>query len=337
MKVENFIIKQQLDTEKMALHKIRRYRDQLLTGISTLVAFALSDILAFVFAQLFKDPAAYEHPEDVFQNSGPVYIAKAAYENPGGFLNVTYHNITAGTEKLGETALQAVQSPTQTTTAAAQVTMIILFFMTCRHIWRTSTCFRCRACGFGRHSEKWRHYLLTDRCIRGSGQTDRLQRRKRSISLVLNVGPQQLRKIEAAHTSHRIQCQGYRRHVEDTEAYEHPEDVVQNTPDISGQATVTAQIIILLVWRAGSSGAARHASAAACGLGRDLEKWRHYSLIDRCKQHMAVVSIAASRIRMVTRVETMTRRISRATTREGDDERAGDNKEDKQCDGQQDK
>lgn len=109
--------------------------------------------------------------------------------------------------------------------------------------------------------------------------------------------------------------------MEDTEAYEHPEDVVQNITDdvmnvASGQATVTAaQIIILLVWRAGSSGAARHASAAACGLGRDLEKWRHYSLIDRCKQHMAVVSIAASRIRMVTRVETMTRRISRAMTR----------------------
>lgn len=82
MKVENFIIKQQLDTEKMALHKIRRYRDQLLTGISTLVAFALSDVLAFVFAQLFKDLATYEHPEDVFQNitnnfmnaeSGPVH------------------------------------------------------------------------------------------------------------------------------------------------------------------------------------------------------------------------------------------------------------------------
>jgi hypothetical protein len=152
-KMDIFFIEQQIDKEKMALDKIQRYKDQLLTGISTLIAFSLSNIAALVFGQILKNPAAYEHPEDLVQNitddmmsaaRGPMHIAKAAYENPGGFLNVTYHNITSGTEKLGETALEAVESPSQATVTAAQMTIIILLCMACRLIWRSSACFRCR-------------------------------------------------------------------------------------------------------------------------------------------------------------------------------------------------
>jgi hypothetical protein len=35
-KMDSFLIEQQIDKKKMALDKIRRYKDQLLTGISTL-------------------------------------------------------------------------------------------------------------------------------------------------------------------------------------------------------------------------------------------------------------------------------------------------------------
>lgn len=76
----------QIDKEKVALDKIRKHQDQLLTL------------------------AACEHPEDVaehrrrFDEHSQWAIAARSYENPAGFLNVTYHNITAD-----ETALQVVK------------------------------------------------------------------------------------------------------------------------------------------------------------------------------------------------------------------------------------
>jgi hypothetical protein len=54
MKDKNFLLKQQVDKEKMALNKVRWYQDLLLTGISTLIAFSLSNILGLVFTQIFK-------------------------------------------------------------------------------------------------------------------------------------------------------------------------------------------------------------------------------------------------------------------------------------------
>lgn len=50
MKDENFLMKQQVDKEKRALDKVRRHKDQRLIGISTLIAFTISN-LAFLFGR----------------------------------------------------------------------------------------------------------------------------------------------------------------------------------------------------------------------------------------------------------------------------------------------
>jgi len=68
MKDQAYVIKQQI--EKMALEKVQRSKDQPLTGISTLVAFSVSNLLAFLFSHGFQTgyPEAYKHPEDAFWN-----------------------------------------------------------------------------------------------------------------------------------------------------------------------------------------------------------------------------------------------------------------------------
>ena len=71
MKDENFLMKQQVDKEKRALDKVRRHKDQRLIGISTLIAFTISNLVALLFAQCLKTGYhdAYQHPRDAFWNA----------------------------------------------------------------------------------------------------------------------------------------------------------------------------------------------------------------------------------------------------------------------------
>jgi len=54
----------------MALEKVQRYKVQLVSGLSSLIAFTIGNLTSLVLVQGLKaeQPKAYHHPADAIQN-----------------------------------------------------------------------------------------------------------------------------------------------------------------------------------------------------------------------------------------------------------------------------